>query len=102
MHGTHYTCYYKSHIQHNNLYFDSFSFPAPQELSNKLGRYIYNHNVIQSLNSSSCGWYCIMIVRECEKLDNSPEAFEEVLSRFTNKPDTNERILENYFSNLSL
>ena len=81
------------------LYFDSFGTRATEELERRLGNdYVYNHNKIQHLNSSSCGWYCMMIIQQCEKHGNTGDAFKEALSRFVpDKPEINERVLQNYW-----
>ena len=96
--GTHYTCFYYGNP---SFYFDSFGFDAPQELSKVLKKYYYNEMKIQSLNSDSCGYFCMMIMKECCKT-NTKAAFVNILSRFTNRADTNELILQQYFSNLKI
>jgi hypothetical protein len=91
--GTHFTCVF---LGNSNLYFDSFSLEAPQQLHNKLGKYYYNNKKIQSIASDSCGWFSLLCVKYCEDRGNTLEAFREFLSMFcADKPDSNEKILEN-------
>ena len=58
--GTHWTCFYYDGL--TNLYYDSFGFPAPEELEEVIFPYIYNDRDIQDIKSSSCGYYCIAFI----------------------------------------
>jgi hypothetical protein len=71
--GTHWVCCYFG--QNHNFYFDSFGEVAPQQLHNKLEPYMYNHKQIQSMNSDSCGWYCLAVIRYCESYGNTTHSF---------------------------
>jgi len=98
--GTHWTTFYVSKSQ-PNLYFDSFGFEAPQQLSNMLKHYFYNNKRIQSLQSDSCGWYCLMTIKYNSEKNNNLYEFLQYLELFVdNKPEYNEKLLENYFSHL--
>jgi hypothetical protein len=92
--GTHYTAFYCG--TDINMYFDSFGFPAINEID-KFGQYIYNDLKLQDLNSESCGWFCLACIRFCEKYGNSVHSFKEFLSQFTDKSETNERIHNHIF-----
>ena len=83
-----------------SIYFDSFGFEPPTELESKLKTCKYNHMKIQSLNSDSCGWFCLMTIRYCQDRQNELQAFHELLSLFCDKPQKNEKILENYFASI--
>ena len=93
--GSHWTAWYygKSY----NLYFDSFGFEPPQELVNKIQPFKYNSKKIQNLNSDSCGWFSLYCIAYCERRGNDLNAFNSFLSLFTDKPENNEQILENYY-----
>ena len=39
-------------------YFDSYGFPASQEVEDQIGEYMYSELQLQHLNSSSCGFFC--------------------------------------------
>ena len=45
------------------FYFDSYGFPASQEVEDQIGEYVYSDLQIQHLNSSSCGYYVIAWMR---------------------------------------
>jgi hypothetical protein len=95
--GTHWCCWYYGVT---NLYFDSFGFVCPVEREKRLKTFQYNGKKIQNLNSDSCGWFCVMCIKYCEDRGNTPRAFNQYLSLFTDKCSANEKILENYFLNL--
>ena len=40
-------------------YFDSYGFPASEEVEEQIGEYIYSTNQLQNMNSSSCGYFCL-------------------------------------------
>ena len=101
--GTHWVCgYYAGHGNSGNLYFDSFGFIPPQHLSNIFGSYVYNNRKIQSLESSSCGWFCLMCINVCEhtKPENTNTSFNKFLKYFSINSDRNEKILADYFFDL--
>lgn len=95
--GTHWTCF-RVTANGLSLYFDSFGFIPPKELSKKLGYYSYNGKKIQSLNTDSCGWWCLACIKYCEERANQTEAFGKFISLFKNKPNYNEKWLERYFN----
>jgi hypothetical protein len=86
--GTHWCCW---HVGDHNMYFDSFGFPPPNQLEHKLETFTYNAKKIQNLNSDSCGWFCLMCIKYCEDRGNSPRAFNQYLSLFSDKSATNEK-----------
>jgi hypothetical protein len=65
--GTHWCALYVD--KHNNkFYFDSYGFEPPKEISKP---YFYNNKIIQSLNSSSCGFFCILWILYLNKYINN-------------------------------
>jgi hypothetical protein len=92
--GTHWCCWY---IGENNFYFDSFGFPPPKELEQRLKTFTYNTKKIQNLNSDSCGWFCLYCIKYCEDRRNGPRAFNQFLSLFSDKYSANEKTLERAF-----
>jgi len=97
--GTHWCTFMVNNGNNNNLYFDSFGFPPPNELEHLLKTYTYNTKKIQDLNSDSCGWFCLMAIKYCEDRGNGPRPFNQFLSLFSDKSTINEKILENFFRN---
>ena len=92
--GTHWCCWYYGATL--SFYFDSFGFSPTKDLETKLGNYRMNEKKIQSLNSDSCGWFCLMCIKYCEDRGNTSESFNKLLSLFTNQANSNERILEHF------
>ena len=74
-------------------YFDSYGFVPPQPLEDIIGEYIYSENDIQSMASSSCGWYCIAWMKYLYKKKNKELAYAKFLSLFTTNKNENEKIL---------
>ena len=77
----------------NNLYYDSFGFPAPKEIEIKLIPYIYNDRNIQNINTSSCGFYCIDFIKFLYKFKDKEKAYNLFLDLFKNNTSKNELIL---------
>jgi len=91
--GTHWTSLYKIN-DGLSYYFDAFGFPCPQNLSDKLHYYEYNHKDIQDINSSSCGYYCIGFIKFMNSYSNNPKkAFDTFISIFSKDTLNNESIL---------
>lgn len=90
--GTHWTALY--HDDKINLYFDSYGFVPPREIEILLKNYKYNKNDIQSIDSSSCGFYVIAFIKFLYNKINKEKAFETFINLF--KPNTcqNEIILK--------
>ena len=55
---SHWTCLLKDGNKY--YYFDSFGFVASQEVEDQIGEYIYSDVDIQHINSTSCGFFCII------------------------------------------
>ena len=92
-HGTHWTALFKINDGYS-LYWDSFGFPSPQDVVDKLHDYDYNHKDIQNINSSSCGYYCIAFIKFMNSHSNNPiKAFDTFISLFSKDTNKNEQIL---------
>jgi hypothetical protein len=91
--GTHWTAFYYSKLQ--SIFFDSYGFPAPIEVENKIGKYIYNDADIQDYDSSSCGYYALAFIKFLHNKTNKEEAFKIFLKLFKNETVQNDRILYN-------
>lgn len=89
--GTHWTVFYYDNL--NNLYYDSFGFPAPKELEIRLTPYTYNDRDIQNINSSSCGFYCIAFIKFLHNFEDKEKAFNIFLDMFDDNTAKNELIL---------
>jgi hypothetical protein len=88
---SHWTALYKH--GKNYYYFDSYGFVPPLEVENKLPEYIYNDKQIQTLNQTSCGFYCVAWCRYLENAKNKKLAFEKFINLFTVASPVNEVIL---------
>ena len=69
--GSHWCALY---IDKNNkkFYFDSYGFPAPLEIERLIKPYHFFTKIIQSINSTSCGFYCILFILYINKyIDNN-------------------------------
>jgi len=97
--GTHWTSLYKINDGYS-LYYDSFGFPAPQDIVDKLHCYDYNKKDIQDIDSSSCGYYCICFIKFMSLHPNNPKkAFDTFISLFSKDTKNNEEILYNLLYN---
>ena len=82
------------------FYFDSYGFPASQEIEEQIGEYIYSDNQLQHMESSSCGFFCIawMLWMQNHKHKNKEICFNSFLTIFTENPKKNEMILHKWLS----
>jgi hypothetical protein len=77
----------------NYFYFDSYGFPASQEIEDQIGEYLYSDNQLQHLNSSSCGFFCVAWMRYLQSHKDKKLAFANFLKLFSEDPKKNEVIL---------
>ena len=75
------------------FYFDSYGFVPPVEVENKLNEYQYNDKQIQTLNQTSCGFYCVAWCRYLDENKNKSLAFKKFIDLFTVSSPVNEIIL---------
>ena len=90
--GSHWTTLYKN----NNgisLYYDSFGFPAPEEIEDLINKYKYNKKQIQNINSTSCGYFCIAFIKFMKNKKDKIKAFDTFNSIFGDNTTNNEIIL---------
>ena len=90
--GTHWTALYKINDAFS-LYWDSFGFPAPQNIDDMLYKYDYNKKQIQDIDSTSCGFYCIAFIKFLSDKSNKLSAFKTFCNLFGKSTTDNEFIL---------
>ena len=95
---SHWTCLLKDGKKY--FYFDSYGFPASEEIEEQIGEYTYSDNQLQHLNSSACGFFCIawMFWMQNHKHKNKEICFNSFLTIFTEDPKKNEMILHKWLS----
>jgi len=76
------------------FYYDSFGFPAQEEIERKMGNYIYNNRDNQDLDASSCGFYCVAFIKFMREHGNSMKAFQTFVSLFDKDTKKNDMILQ--------
>ena len=97
--GTHWLAIY---IDRNGFgeYFDSYGFPPYLDEITKFlfnacpNGYFYNRYILQCLTCITCGQYCTSYL--CARFNGIP--YSEYISKFTNNPYTNDKIIKNYFN----
>lgn len=90
--GTHWTVLYKINDGFS-LYYDSFGFPAPEEVEDLLHKYEYNKKQIQDIKSNSCGFYCIAFIKFMINKQDILLAFNTFCNLFRSNTIDNEIIL---------
>ena len=80
--GTHWVCCCKQPLA-NSIYFDSFGFDSPEELSLDLDPYEFNQREIQNIDSSACGYFCIALIKYLEE-NKEKSTFPILMKRFSN------------------
>jgi hypothetical protein len=88
---SHWTCLLKD--KNDYYYFDSYGFPASQEVEDQIGLYTFSDVDLQHLNSSSCGWFCLMWMKWMQQHKNKKLAFSNFLKLFSKDTKKNEVIL---------
>lgn len=81
-------------------YYDSFGFPMPQELEDKVKDYYWNKTQNQDLNQTSCGYYCVACIRYLDKRTDKRRALDEFVSLFSGKTKKNDMILKTMLQHL--
>jgi len=89
---SHWTCLMKKGDR--CFYYDSFGFPAQEEIENKMGEYIYNGRDNQDLDSTSCGFYCIAFMKFMQSQKNPIKAFQTFVQLFDDNTKNNDAILK--------
>jgi hypothetical protein len=95
--GTHWVAFW---VERNKCcYFDSFGCPPPvtvQRFLKRYGRYPYCALVLQNMNSTVCGWYCIdFLVHMCSHRGGGTvdKRFTAFLDQWSYNPEHNRRLL---------
>jgi hypothetical protein len=79
-------------------YFDSFGFPAPTDIEDKIPKeYIYSEKHIQTEPTSSCGFYVVAFIKYMNEHKNKQVAYEDFINAFEVDSTRNEYILKKYF-----
>ena len=92
--GTHWTVFYYNNPL-TSIYFDSYGFPGPSDVEDRIKPYIYNNAEIQDFDSSACGYFCIAFIKYIYNKDNKQEAFKTFLKLFKLQTLKNDKILYN-------
>ena len=92
--GSHWTVLYCINDAYS-MYFDPFGFKAPECIEDVLHRYDYNKKQIQSIDSTSCGFYCIAFIKFMHMKKNYKKAFKTFCKLFNGDTIRNEIVLHN-------
>jgi len=77
-------------IGKNNFYYDSYGFPAPENLQNLMGNYTWSDTQIQDINSTACGYFCVAFLKHMQPPNKQMyDAFCDLFS----SPKRNDKIL---------
>ena len=90
--GTHWTVIYKINDGFS-FYYDSFGFPAPENIEEILHKYEYNKKQIQDIDSTSCGFYCVAFIKFMYNKNDKLTAFNTFCNLFRANTIDNEIIL---------
>ena len=85
--GTHWTLLI---IDSNSMpiYFDSFGLPAPKLIAQQLKKlrphkkYMFSNEIIQDIDTTSCGWYCIALMKYLIKHKTKSKDIGLLVQRF--------------------
>jgi hypothetical protein len=94
------------------IYFDSFGLPAPELVANQLKKlpphkkYIFSNEIIQDLDTTTCGWYCIALMKYLERNKHKSKDITLLVQQFidTFKDDTkknNQVLKKKHFNHFS-
>ena len=75
-------------------YYDSYGFPAPQELEDVIKDYYWSDRDNQDLDQSSCGYYCIACIKYLDKHTNKMKALSEFVNLFKADTKQNDMVLK--------
>ena len=75
------------------FYFDSYGFPASEEIEEQIGEYIYSTNQLQNMDSSSCGYFCLAFMISMDYRKNKKLAYADFLKLFSENTKNNEMVL---------
>jgi len=95
---SHWTCLMKKGDK--CFYYDSFGFPAQEEIEDKMGEYYCNDRENQDLDASSCGFYCVAFMKFMQSQPNAMKAFQTFVSLFDKDTKKNDMILQTILQHL--
>ena len=81
-------------------YYDSFGFPMPQELEDRMKDYYWSKTQNQDINQTSCGYYCVCCIKYLDKRTNKNQALDEFVSLFDKDTKKNDMILKTMLQHL--
>ena len=76
-----------------SYYFDPMGFIAPEYIHKRIKPYIYCDKQVQSIDTSSCGFYCIAFIIFLSKSRDKNIGFKTFINMFSNNVNMNENIL---------
>jgi hypothetical protein len=91
--GTHWCVFYYDRL--GSIYLDPIGFIAPEAVEKRIKPYIYCDNQIQSIDTSSCGFYCIAFIIFLTKTKDKSNGFKTFIKLFSSNVGINEQILNN-------
>jgi hypothetical protein len=89
--GTHWCVFY--YDKRKSIYLDPIGFIAPESVEKRIKPYIYCDKQIQSIDTSSCGFYCIAFIIFLTKISDKINGFEVFIKLFSTNVGVNEYIL---------
>ena len=91
--GTHWVCLY------DNYYFDSYGLEPPIDVEQFINKnYYYNNQQYQFINSTNCGWYCLIFFMYFNKNKINKKNYNKFCDMF-NISNNNDEIIINYINN---
>lgn len=90
--GTHWTCLYMKDDDFG-IYFDPMSYPPPKNLDDMITTILWNPVQIQDINSTACGYYCIVFIKISYNMDNKIKSLSFINDLFSNNTKKNDKIL---------
>ena len=84
----------------NCCYYDSFGFPMPQELEDRMKDYYWSKTQNQDLNQTSCGYYCVACIKYLDKRTDKRRSLDEFVSLFSGNTKQNDMILKTMLQHL--
>ncbi len=94
---SHWCMFYKGQ---DCCYYDSFGFPMPQELEDRIGTYYWNKRENQDLDQTSCGFYCVGCIKYMNQYANKKKALDDYVSLFDKDTKKNDFILYSLLNHL--
>lgn len=99
--GSHWVCMYNDHRLSHILFFDSLGSAPCSVFYNFMKKankpILYNSSILQSLNTVTCGFYCVYILLEL----NDKVSFYDIIYRLTQQPSLlNESFIFKILNNL--